>query len=322
MKATNSIVQRPTQKVTFSSAVTSRSMQELIHKSVSSPERAAALVSTLISSVSKSPQLAECKPETIVAAGLQGEAMGLSITLGQFGIIPYGDKANFQLQYKGLAQLAMRTGEYEDFDVFDVRAGEYAGRDPKTRSPILRWIEDEDAREQAPIIGYYAFYRLKNGFTKSIYWSRQKVLKHADRYSRAFSLKKYEDLLNGKLGDDEVKRLRSGTPWYDEPGSEAHSKMCKKTMLIQLLGDGKAPLAIDRTLDLTPEGFNRDDAKDAPFGVVVSTQDATDAAQMPAGDTIIQADEPVPEETKRAAKRKEKAAEDAEAVQSFFEGGA
>lgn len=322
MKATNSIVQRPTQKMTFSAAVTSKSMQDMIHKSVSSPERAAALVSTLISSVSNSPQLAECKPETIVAAGLQGEAMGLSITLGQYGIIPYGDKARFQLQYKGLAQLAMRTGEYEDFDVFEVRAGEYAGRDPKTRAPIIKWIEDEEVRDRTPIIGYYAFYRLKNGFTKAIYWSRQKVLAHADRYSRAFSLKKYEDLLNGKMGADEARRLRSGTPWYDEPESEAHSKMCKKTMLLQLLGDGKAPLAIDRVLNFTPDGFNRDDAGEASFDVVVSTQDAAESAQASDSTPLPPAEEQTPAEPKKPTRRKEKAAEDAEAVQSFFEGGA
>ena len=49
----------------------------------------------------------------------------------------------------------------------------------------------------------------------------------------------------GKLDKAEKDRLRSGTPWYDDPESLPHMKMCRKTVLLQMLGDGTAPLSIE-----------------------------------------------------------------------------
>lgn len=245
MKATNALVQNATAPKTFSAFINGANMRAMIEKSIGDPRRAASFVSTLISTVSASPRLKECEPGSIVSSALRGEGMNLSIALGQYSIVPYGKTANYQISYKGMAQLAIRSGQYRDFDVFDVRMGEYKGRDPKTRNPIIEWVEDEEEREALPLAGFYGFYQLNSGFFKSIYWSHEKILLHANRYSKAFDKSKYESLLKGELSKDEAERLRSGSPWYDDPLSEAHMKMCKKTVLIQLLGDGKAPLSIE-----------------------------------------------------------------------------
>ena len=178
--------------------------------------------------------------------------MNLSLELGQYSIVPYGDSANYQLSYKGLAQLATRSGQYRNFGVYDVRKGEYKGADKLTRNPVIEWIDDEE-RENLDIIGYYGFYELLNGFTKTIYWTHEKILNHADRYSKAFSKAKYELLLSGKMDKKEADRLRYGSPWYDDPKSEAHMKMCKKTVLIQMLGDGTAPLSLEMSTAIKEE---------------------------------------------------------------------
>ena len=244
MKPTNSIVQG-NKKPTFSMVINSGSMQNMIGTALKDPRRAASFTSTLISAVSSNTKLAECRPESVISAALRGEGMNLSLALGQYSIVPYGDSANYQISYKGISQLAIRSGQYAAFDVFDVREGEYKGKDPRTRKPVIEWIEDEDEREKKPLVGFYGFYELKDGFFKSIYWSHEKILLHADRYSKAFDKKTYDDLLAGKITGSEAAKLRNGSPWYGDPLSEAHQKMCKKTLLIQMLNDGTAPLSIE-----------------------------------------------------------------------------
>ena len=233
------------EKKSFGSIISGAAQQEIIRKALNDPRRAANFTSTLISVVGSNEKLKACDPKSVIAAALHGEGMDLSLALGQYSIVPYGNKANYQLSYKGLSQLAMRSGMYADFDAFDVREGEYKGKNPRTRQPIIEWIEDEDEREKLPLSGIYAFYELKDGFFKSIYWSHSKILDHANRYSQAFSREKYEKMLNGELDPSEVAKLQGGSPWYGEPLSEAHLTMCKKTLLLRILGDGKAPLSVE-----------------------------------------------------------------------------
>lgn len=242
MKPTNSLTQK---KPTFSMVINSQNMQNMIGTALKDPRRAASFTSTLISAVSANTKLAECRPESVISAALRGEGMNLSLALGQYSIVPYGDSANYQISYKGISQLAIRSGQYADFGVFDVREGEYKGKDPRTRKPVIEWIDDEDEREKKALAGFYGFYELKDGFFKSIYWSHEKILLHADRYSKAFNKATYDDMLSEKIKGADADRLRSGSPWYGDPLSEAHQKMCKKTLLIQMLNDGTAPLSIE-----------------------------------------------------------------------------
>lgn len=263
MQAKNSITQSTQSKPGFTATISGAAVQKMISTALHDPRRAASFTSTLISLVNSNKKLQECEPASVISAALRGEGMNLSLALQQYSVVPYGKSANFQLSYKGLSQLATRSGQYQDFGVVDVRQGEYKGKDPKTRQPKFEWIEDDDEREKLPIIGYYGYYQLLNGFFKRVYWTTDKILNHADRYSKAFDKGRYERLLAGKLSNDDIKavtrpwdrvaitaeeaaaRIREGSPWYDDPTSEAHMKMCKKTVLLQMLGDGTAPLSLE-----------------------------------------------------------------------------
>lgn len=276
MQVKNTSLLNQQRKPTFSAAITGDALQGMIYKTIKDPRRAASFTSTLISVVGSNEKLKSCDPGSIVAAALRGEGMDLSLALGQYSIVPYGTTANYQLSYKGLSQLAMRSGMYADFDAFDVREGEYAGKNPRTRQPVINWIEDEDEREKKPLAGIYAFYELKNGFFKSIYWTHNKILEHANRYSNAFSKEKYDALLAGKLGKEEAIKLQSGSPWYGEPLSEAHLTMCKKTLLLRLLGDGKAPLSIEMRM-----AIDNEIAQEKSEGVIFADDPAVVAANQP-----------------------------------------
>ena len=76
-------------------------------------------------------------------------------------------------------QLAIRSGQYLDIDVFTIKDGEYKGRDKNTGRPIFEFIEDDEVAETKEVIGYMATFTLLNGFNKQLYWSKEKATKHA-----------------------------------------------------------------------------------------------------------------------------------------------
>ena len=229
-------------KQTFSMAITAPSAQQMISRALKNERMAARFTSTLISAVSASEQLKACDPGTIIAAGLRGEGMGLIYGHGYY-IVPYGSVATYMMSYKGYIQLAMSTGYYADIDCVEVREGELEGRSRRTGKPVINLAkyDTDEERESHKVIGYYAYFELKDGTFRYEYWSMDKLLKHADRYSPAFKLDKYNALINGELDTKEQTKLLNGTPWYDVNGGQ--DRMCKKTVLRSLLNSGYAPLS-------------------------------------------------------------------------------
>ena len=227
----------------FESAILSSTIQNMITKSIPDERSRARFTSNLISIVSASEKLQKCKPATIIAAALRGEGMGLIIGHG-FHVVPYGEIAVFQMAAKGYAALAMATGLYADIDCIDVREGEYLGRDFRTGKPKVDFsIYESDAeRESHPVVGYYAYFELKDGLFRGEYWSEENILRHADQYAPAFSMDTFMKKRRGELTPQELNNLKSGSPWYDTEGA-GFERMCKKTVLKSLLNSGYAPLS-------------------------------------------------------------------------------
>lgn len=193
-------------------------------------------ITSITSAVNTNPALAECDPQTIISAALLGQSLHLkpSPQLGYFYMVPFNNRkkgtkeAQFQLGYKGLLQLAIRTSEYIDIDAIEIKEGEYKGRDKFTGRPKFEFVEDDDIRENLPVVGYMAYFEMKNGYIKRLYWSKTKMENHADTYSMAFDLEKYHDLQEGKIPQSEQWKYSSF--WYKN-----FDEMAKKTMLRQLL---------------------------------------------------------------------------------------
>ena len=219
-------------KPTFSMAITAPNTQQMISRALKNDKMAARFTSTLIGAVSASEALKACDPGTIIAAGLRGEGMGLIYGHGYY-IVPYNSVATYLMSYKGYIQLAMSTGYYADIDCVEVREGELEGRSRRTGKPVINLAkyDTDEERESHKVIGYYAYFELKDGTFRYEYWSMDKLLKHADRYSPAFKLDKYNALVKGELDAKEQTKLLNGTPWYDVNGGQ--DKMCRKTMIRQ-----------------------------------------------------------------------------------------
>ena len=229
-------------KQTFSSAITSNAMQGLIQKSLKDSKAVARFTSTMISAVNASDQLKACDPGSVVAAALRGEGMGLNLGMGYY-LVPYGQTCTFVIGYKGLIALALATGRYEDIDCMDIREGEYQGRDPRTGKPKFDFnvYEMDEDREKAQIIGYYAYFQLKDGMFRSEFWSMNKLIFHAEKYAQAFDREKYERFISGEMTAEEEAKMRKSTPWYDV--GYGQDRMCRKTVLRSLLNSGYAPLS-------------------------------------------------------------------------------
>ena len=161
-------------------------------------------------------------------------------------MVPFEDNKNgrtvatFILGYKGYIQLAIRSGRYRRIKVVAVKEGEFVSYNPLTEDLQVNLIADDEERERAATVGYYAYFELVNGFQKSLYWSKKKMLLHADKYSKAFNLEakkgkqpkydrvSYADFEAGKVPEAEMWKYSSF--WYKD-----FDGMAYKTMLRQLI---------------------------------------------------------------------------------------
>lgn len=234
------------QKQKFSVAITTKAYKALIHNTLRDPNRANRFIASISSSVAVNPALQECEAGTILAGALLGESLNLSPSpqLGQYYLVPFKckekrnrngeiiepecSKAQFILGYKGYIQLAIRSGQYRKLNVLEIKEGELLGFDPLNETIECLLIDDFEEREATPTIGYYAMFEYVNGFRKAIYWSKEKMMSHADKYSPAFSADSYKKLLNGEIAEKDMWKYSSF--WYKN-----FDEMAKKTMLRQLI---------------------------------------------------------------------------------------
>lgn len=158
-------------------------------------KRSAQFVSSMVTMVTASPQLQKAfqdSPLTIIQSALKAAAFNLPIdpALGQAYIVPFNDyksgktNAQFIMGYKGLIQLAIRTGAYSKLNVTDVRQGELISFDRLTEDIEISFVQDETEREKLPIIGYCCFFRLTNGFEKCVYMSLDQIEAHEKRHRK------------------------------------------------------------------------------------------------------------------------------------------
>ena len=248
-------------------------------------------ISSIVSAVQSTPALQECTSPSIVNAALLGEALNLSPSpqLGQFYTVPFDNKkkgckeAQFQLGYKGYIQLAIRSGYYKKLNVLAIKEGELVRYDPLDEEVEVNLIDDDILREEAPTMGYFAMFEYENGFRKTLYWSKKKMLAHAEKYSFAFykngGARSLELLEQGKIPEKDMWKYSSF--WFKD-----FDGMALKTMLRQLIskwGIMSIDLqnAIDKDMAVIHEDGKTDyvDAAKAEDDGVVSDQELNEVQE-------------------------------------------
>ena len=250
------------------------------------------------------PALQECDAGTILAGALLGESLNLSPSpqLGQYYLVPFKQKAKydrggnmvrpetttatFVLGYKGYIQLAIRSGQYKDLEAMEIKQGEYLGRDPETGKAKFQFIEDDDERETLPTIGYMAYFEYNppkgstTGFRKTIYWSKEKMMTHADTYSKAFSRQGYEDLQAGRVPEKDMWRYSSF--WYKN-----FDDMARKTLIRHLISHWGI-----MSIDMQPALEHDDAVNVADDGQIVTETVEAARASIPADAQEVPSTEP------------------------------
>lgn len=211
----------------FNTTITNARTQDYL-KSVLG-KKSQQFVTSLTSIVGNNTNLQACEPMSLIYAATKAASLDLPVdpNLGYSYVIPFKNnklgitEAQFQVGWRGMLALAIRSGQVKTINVTDIREGEYQGKD--LRSGQVKLVEIED-RESKPIVGFYGYIQHTNMFEHEIYWTMEQMEAHAKKYSQSYASK-----------NDYV---RKNSLW-----STAFTEMAKKTLIKQLMK--WAPLSIE-----------------------------------------------------------------------------
>lgn len=216
----------------FNQTITSPAWQKYLEDILK--ERKGSFVNNVTALVANDTNLQECVPATIVFAALKATALNLPLdkSLGMAFCIPYKDNkkgitvAQFQMGYKGVKQLALRSGQFAIIpNATEIKEGELISRNRLTGECKFKFIEDDNERANAKTIGYASYFKLLNGAESTMYMSIEEMERHALRYSQTYR-SKY----------DNIKQSSKWTTDFDD--------MAKKTV-IKLNLSRNAPLSVE-----------------------------------------------------------------------------
>lgn len=146
-------------------------------------ENAGAFMASIIELYQSDTYLQKCEPNKVVLEALKAATLKLPInkSLGFAYIISYGTTPTMQLGYRGIIQLAQRSGQYKYINAGEVYEGEAVAY-----NRISGMLEISGEATSENVIGYFAYFQLMNGFEKAVYWSKEKVISHAKKFSQAY----------------------------------------------------------------------------------------------------------------------------------------
>lgn len=223
-------------------------------------KKAPGFISSMLTLVTNDKLLQRTTPQSILSACSIAASLDLPIipSLGRAWIIPFGDKAQFIIGAKGLIELAIRSQQYRTINVVSVYEGE-----------IQKWDKFNERatfgeKTSDVVVGYYAFFELLNGFRKAVYWTREEMVAHAQRFSKSF---------------------KSG-PWQTD-----FDKMAEKTLVANMLR-AWGPLSVEMQTALDSDRDINPDMQDAPEETEAIEAEAEVMADgnYPAGENVKMAD--------------------------------
>jgi recombination protein RecT len=150
-------------------------------------ENSGTFVASVIDLFNGDKTLQDCDPKQLVMEALKAATLKLPINkaLGFAWLVPYKSKqgviATFQIGYKGYIQLAMRTGKYRIINADMVYQGEL-----RTVNKLTGEIDFSGKKQSDRVEGYFAYIELLNGFSKTLYMSKENIIAHAKKYSKSY----------------------------------------------------------------------------------------------------------------------------------------
>lgn len=203
-------------------------------------EKSGAFLSSMIDLYNGDTTLQACDPRAVAMECIKAASLDLPInkSLGFAYVVPYKNKPTFTIGYKGLIQLAQRSGQYRYINAGTVKEGELVGRNKLSGMIDLSGEATSDVT-----IGYFAYFQLINGAEKTLYMSRKEAEDWRDKYSPS---------------------AKSGySPWKTD-----FDKMAMKTCLRRLLGTyGIMSADMQQAMVMEPEDEARKNANQTPVSI-------------------------------------------------------
>ena len=193
MAQENQVAQVPQQPPQMQVEKPKKSLKELMNSAsvttkirdvLGSEKVAAGFISSVISIANGNKELRKADPMTVIGAAMVAATLQLPIvpTIGLAYIVPYKGQAQFQIGYKGLIELAERSGQFKNIIDEVVYEGQLVRKNKFTGE----YIFDEDGKRSDKVVGYMARFDLINGFSKTIFWTYAEVQAHANKFSQAY----------------------------------------------------------------------------------------------------------------------------------------
>lgn len=146
-------------------------------------ERAPQFATSIVSIVNSNRSLANVDQMSVIQSAMVAATLDLPIdqNLGYVWLVPYKGKAQAQIGYKGYIQLAQRSGQYRAMNAVAVHEGELISWNPLTEEVAF----DPMKKVSDTVIGYIGYFKLLNGFEKTVYWTKEQIEAHRQRFSKA-----------------------------------------------------------------------------------------------------------------------------------------
>lgn len=188
-------------------------------------KRSGAFASSIVSVVKNSRALQECSADSIMTAAMKAATLALPIdpALGFSAIVPYknksGTEAQFQIMYRGIIQLCIRSGQYQSIHDTEVYKDEIESYNPITGE--IKFVKNckYDMRNKGDIkdiAGFYVRFKLVSGFEASMYMTMDQVMCHARKFSKSYQ--------------NDIKYKKATSVWSTDPVA-----MGRKTVIKALL---------------------------------------------------------------------------------------
>lgn len=260
-------------------------------------------VASLLSIINNNSHLAKATNTSIMNAAMKAATLKLPIepSLGMAYVVPYNrnekygntwvkiNEAQFQMGYRGFIQLAQRSGQIRNINCDIVYKEEFLRYDKVYGTLHLK----EEQVDSGEVEGYFASLELINGFRKMIFWKKEKVIAHAQKYSKTY--------------DKQIGDFKPGTPWKTE-----FDAMAQKTLIKELLSK-YAPLSIELQEAIMADNedstvSNKNEIKDITQEPVTETLDGILGAHSTPTESENVVDGEFTEETKTPPKTGKKTA--------------
>lgn len=285
--AETAVAKQPSQKAlavkNFQAVMNNSYYQTLLQNTLK--ENKGTFTTSLMELATSDESLLQCNPNALMAEALKAASLHLPLNkqLGQCYILPFKNHGvltpTLVVGTKGYLQLAMRTGKYETINSDVVYEGELKGYDKVTGNLDLSGIRTSNVP-----IGYFAYMKMKNGFSKLLYMSLDEVCQYAKQYSPTvkFNDKLTPDGLKQLALNQAAKGVSDGVGWKSN-----FESMALKTVLRRLLSKW-GELSIENNdilnIDEAPSAEQQRDEEFAEDKKVIVVDAETGEINQPAND--------------------------------------